>query len=102
MALASVSASCGSLRLMKSPGQLVQPQTLCRIYLGHLIDLRLADPRRTHRLKVRFEPVGMQRIPGLPQVARENAVLRPDGANRLGVIGHPVLLAPPRHAVVNE
>ena len=80
----------------------IQPQRFCRIGLRHAVDLRRRESRGLQAGEERLEPVGMQRIAGLAQVAGKNAVLRTYGANRLGIIGELEFLAGADQRVVDE
>src|SRR5437870_1795033 len=58
------------------------------IGFGHQVDVRLRDSLFTQRLEELRQAVRVQRTSRLAEVARENAGLRPDGANRFRVIAH--------------
>src|SRR5438094_9307629 len=63
----------------------LQPQQLCRIHFRHPIDIGDGNASTGEVLIHGEQPIGMKRVVGLSEVARENNELGTDGTDRFHV-----------------
>ena len=63
----------------------MNPSNLARVVLRHQRDVLLAEPARAHRQQKLAIAVGRQRVALLPEVRGQDAELRADLANGVGV-----------------
>ena len=71
---------------------LLQAEEAGWVYFGHLVDVCLRESFLLEAIEKEYQSVWMERVGGLSHVGGEDAVLRADGADGLGVIGEVELL----------
>ena len=67
---------------------LIQADEASRIAPCHHIDFAVCDAGSFQQIKILLPTLGVDGVRGLAEVAREQAVLGADGADRLHIIGH--------------